>query len=606
MNIPFLNDTKRKTFPSMNNNLNKGLLIISAFILCMLFLTPAAFSADPAPMSKQLHIGQLTYYSTVWSNDAWRDWFAERYSWTMFDLNFFDSTNFRNDLATMKSINPSFLAYVYGFHYMYANKYNEGCAPRYWDTTDVRAWATANNVNFDSLFVRTGSGSGDSVTCQLSTSIPSITTKPNAIVTVNWGTERACWDFRNPMVGAALAAKFISRTSVFNADGVMMDEGFTVGYTGNWDWYVVPQAPFRAENYWSFPATNPFQNWQHPWDAGMSIYDIRDSLKELRSGWMQVLHDSLAAHGLSYAPNWSEVGGPHATSASGTPQPNWDNEVREATVNYTKEILMGEFCGFYPSRYQYRTHNCERSIDALIEACRGVRDSSVVLHIWPISIGPVDSAAVPNDSMTWARSRMNALGLMINCLFPGNSTYKFGPHCWPDGGAGSGNMFMANHYIGGVTVDDTTVDWSHAWGKYYGRPTTIRDSSATGYDGAGQSYTIRRLAMLYPDTDDTLTFAIGRYARGNNMKPRTTAVSANLPAGTWYELFEDGSWQLHSYDTVYVSNANWRIFSSNVNLSENGPDASGDTIPPADVIDIGRIPFMEQTGKVTFAVINKE
>ena len=534
-------------------------LYIIIFILSINhFASSFAYANNPSQYSKQLHIGALAYCSSViWSNDNLRDWFAERYDWCVGAC---DSL----DIVAMKAINPNMKVIRYDIFIRMAE-----------DTVNVKNWADSVGVDFESLIIRANTGPGDSLRCRASYYGAGgfntwRTTQPGGIMLYSGFTDaqtRFAWDFRNPMVGAYLAYAFRKFANDVGCDGIMMDEEGVVGATGNnTSGLITLQPPFKDINssYWT--AGGPY-SWQNPWSSSLSITQIRDSLKVLRGGWMKTLGDSMAAHGMLVIPNWASSGGPYNSMT------NWNNEARHCHVAYTRGALMGEYCYYCPS-----ANGQEQWCNNAASACSSVADSSVELWIWPIRAGQFDTSAT--DSFTIARARMNALGFMLDCLYPG-STYRFAVH------PAIKVNFLLGRWLNGIQLDDTTTNWDYAWGKYFGLPTYERDETTNGVDGVGQSYTIHKIVLKDPrDTTKIQTFVVGRYCRGNNRRKGATSITVDL-GGTYYELLSGGYYSGPVTSTT-VANAEWRIFVADTTFANNGP--AEDVVPPSDIDDVSAVP----------------
>lgn len=531
--------------------------------LILIFLLISTASAnDPSPESKQLHIGALTYLSgcddEIWNNDVMRNWFANHYSWTAYQVGGMDLDAAVADIDAMHAINPNLKALYYDLYLRFAS-----------DTSDVQTWKTAQGIT-DSIYIRADNGAGDSLTCRISEFDSWTTTDPGEILlhSAFGETKRFAFDFRHSTVGAYLYYKYAPIMSTYHADGIFIDEFANTICTGNPSWVVVNAAPFNdtSSTYWA--AGGPY-DWVDPWGISLTSCDIRDSLAVLNAeGWGKVLGDSLAANGKIAVMNWASWGGPYAYT------PGWDAEYRHMIAASGLGGILGEYCNYKPSLDGWED-NCNN----IAYACSTVADSSAEIWVWPIYVGQGDSSAA--DEFTIARSRMNALGLMLDCLFPGTTTYRFGPHPLFGGGVCGGNAFIGERTLNGITLSDTTTDWDAAWGKYFGEPTFVRDESLTGVDGSGQSYTIHEIKLDKP-TGGVLTLAVGRYCRGPNRLISNTQVNYNLPPGTWFELNSGGTWQ-QAGSSVGIANAHWRFFSSDTTLSNNGP---GDT--PADSLIPGK------------------
>jgi hypothetical protein len=573
--------------------LTTGNRTILCIALVIIYAT-GVYAAQPAPKAKQLNIGQLTYWSDIFNNTTARNWFANHNSWMVFDYGYANHVNIANTIAAMKTINPSFKAIKYSNFIVPCNKGGADYLP---DTTDLKIHADSLGVNYDSLFLWTGPNVDDSVGLRYNANLGWGTTiPPNHKIVYNFANVmRVGLDFRNPNVGKVLGHYWRMIAAAYNSDGVMPDEECPMGYTGvmvsgdGTPWYTPGTLPFFSPK-----ITGTYDNWryndatnglQKPFSSSLTKAQIDDSIRRARDGWQKAAGDTLRAHNMEYAPNWSANGSPTGVSSGA-----WDYEVRHATVNNTGGAVLGEFCDYTPSvNPGPQGLNSETGLNRLVKACQDVKDSAVTLYIWPLRVGICDSVAYGSQAyMTRARSRLNGLGVMLECLRPGNSTYKFG--AGPGNAAIVDNQFLLSHSICGTTVNDTIECWSEAWGKYFGYPaaSTRRDTSTRGTDGAGQGYTIHKIALASQSSaSDTLTMVIGRYARGANIGP-TSAVNVTLPAGSWSVLNDNGTWTAAS-SPVSIRNAEWKVYSKNTALSDNGPGASSDQTPPSQIQDLSQI-----------------
>jgi hypothetical protein len=388
-------------------------------------------------------------------------------------------------------------------------------------------------------------------------------------------------------------SQFKAEMDVWQSDGCMPDNECPIGGTGGLNWWRPPFFPLASASYWSptFDASYFTNDW-----GGMSFSEIRDSARSLRinpGGWYSVLGDSAVANGKIIAPNWASWGGPYAGNNVG-----WDTEVGRATARLHGALLGELECYFAPGGYSSAGYSAanERTVNYVVADCKAVADSAVDMFIWPIIAGHIDSANGDGagGGFTFARSRMNALGMMLDCLFPtkplnGKSTiYRFGPHPRANGG-GPDNQTLFDRSLSGIVASDTRVHWDDAFGKYFGVPLLTRDTSFKGTDGVGQTYTVHRVRFLNPNTNDTTFVAVGRYCRGTNRSLTATRVSVPaLPSAGWYELIPGGTWRPHSGDTVYVANANWRFFARDTVLANTGVPGTQeqDTIPPSKTYDL--------------------
>ena len=522
--------------------------------LLILFIATSAFGADPSPRSKQMHIAPLTYCSSfIWENQtsgysdydtAYMDWFANRFS---MGVGACDS----GSIAYMRTINPDLKFIRY-------DVYNIPIE----ESTLVQTWCTAQSVDFDSMVIRADTDAGDSLVAKASSWGDGFddwrTTLPGEIMRVSaYTTDESviCWDFRNPNVGAYLAYRYKLACDEVGADGIMMDEEFIIGATGtSIAGLMVFQAPFKAltSSFWDYGS--PY-SWQRPWigpeDDTLTITEIRDSLALARlNGWYPVMAESMAVNGLKAYPNFSGSGGPYNTMA------NWNVEAMPAQA-VLGGAIVGEYCFYFPSTDGQMAF-CNRAS----EACSTVADSAMDMIIGSIRV-TYDSSA--SDSVTMARLRMNSLGFMFDCLYPGNTTYRF----WPS----RGNFTLSLHEaieINGITINDTVAVWDEAWGKYFGVPLMTRDETDTGTDGDGQGYTIHKIELRNPtDTSIIQTYAVGRYAQGSNLLQNETEVEIDL-GDDYYELLSGGTYSAETADSTFLANAHWRVFVKDTLLANAG------------------------------------
>lgn len=546
---------------------------------------------NPSPMLKQLRIGCYTYSSSsIWTDDNFRNWYANRYSHAV-------GTGNSGDILAMKSINPQMINLVYDVFVLDAS-----------DTSDVKQWAQLVGVDFNSLVIRTGPSVGDSVRLRVNDDPAGngfarwVTTPGGGRIVLQPGYTNAqtrfVWDFRNPLVGAYLAYRWRNLAQSISCDGVMVDEETISGYTnlapaGNYPIHF----PFReiSSNLWAAgsPYTSLNRNWGNSFDIPPSrggdadnvhsyVPDVRDSLNLLRNGWMKVAGDSMAAYGLLYSPNFA------ANPTSLGTYLNFENEGRHAAV-LARSYQMGEYSYFYPGG-----SGSESNCMAAIKACHSVKDSSLDFFVDWVRMGQFDSSS----GIGFSRSRMSGLGLWLECLFPGTTRFYFSP-CVQNGQVDYGGP----RTLGGITAMDSLTMWDNAWTKYFGEPLTTRDStSSKGTDPAGQSYSVHKTQLMNPQNpSQVLTWVFQRYARGSNFGSGS-AVGITLPSGTWYELLPDASTNRNSSNTARwgspqsggtsftLRNSECRIFSSDTLLSNNGPSGGTDVTAPAKVNDLGAVP----------------
>lgn len=528
-------------------------------------------SANPAPRARQLKIGAATYSSSVlWSNSALRRWFADRYY-----LAAGSGGNPVQHITEMKGYNPSLKALAYNLYVLPAQ-----------DTLQVKAWCATKGYNFNDLVLRVKNTSpADSVRCRAADIGSSgfarwVTTRPGGVLLGPGFTDaqtRFCWDFRNPKVGEYLGEMWRDEALAMNYDGVIVDEESIIGYTHNAPQGIYPpMAPFRdvTGSFWSAgsPYTSLTKNWTSAFDledggSTHSYVDVRDSLRRARKGWMSAARAKLnQAGGLWYAPNFA------ATPVSSLA--NWNSEAM-MVASLAGSFIMGEYSYFSPS-----AGSSEANCNTAVQACYSVKDSTVNLIVGWIRMGQYEF----ENGISYDRSKMNGLGMFLDCLFPGNASYIFFPS------VKNGQVdYVMNRLVGSTVADDTTTMWANAWGKYFGIPQTTRDTTIKGTDPAGQGYTLHKVTLKHPTNSSQIqTIAVGRYARGANNDLSQSAVSVNL-GGLFYELRANGTYAARVSSTT-ISNAQWRIFVADTTLANNGvTTGTADITPPGTIVNLSAL-----------------
>ncbi len=494
---------------------------------------------QPSPRSLQLHVGAISYNgSDIWNDDQIRNWAAERYSAII-------GANNRSDIVAMKAINPDMKVLVYDIYCRFAS-----------DTVRAKQWAAANGVDFETMILRVKpTASPVTVRVNPNSGAPFSwwrTTQPGGILIHSGFTSsqtRFAWDYRSPAVGRYLADVYTELAQSLAADGIMMDEEGIVGVTGNFSNGLYPlQAPFREGSSLYWQSGSIYSSFIRPWSSSLSHDQVRDSLRTLRSGWMGLLGATLNQRNLLLVPNWASSGGPYTHTS------NWDNEARKTVTDYARGYLLGEYCFINPSG-----SGQEDFVTRAVYACSTVANRNVEMWVWPIRVGQFDSSAT--DQFTIARSKMNALGFMLDALFPG-STYRFLPH--PQINV----LFQKTRTLNGMTLSDTLTNWDNSWGKYFGEPRMTRDRW-NGTDPSGQSYRMNRVELYDPDNPSEIqTLAIGRYARGDNRRKSQTSVPVSL-GGAYHELLPGGGYSAPVIQTT-IANAEWRIFVKDTSLANTG------------------------------------
>lgn len=545
---------------------------MSRTILLVLFLlTGSVVAQQPAPLSKQLRLGCLARASL---DTTLQNWIADHFVW----VDGFGAS----EGARIRGRNPN-------FEFNHYNLFMRTVS----DTGNIRAWAVANSINYDSLFMRTGPTAADSVVMRFA-SFPSafgasFRTTPGGGYPIQfngYGTDtRVWWDYRNPNVGKYLGralCEFMRSEAPYN-DNLFLDEWSLTGFTGLniAGLYILPYPAYdTTSGCWS----TPWRNVVNPWPTSMNEVSIRDSLRVLllaENQWADIMCDSLINAGFKVVYNPSSSYGPYNSMT------NWDNEGLSFTVNQAKSIFMGEICYYTPAHnpgadaspnesYLYCTNASE--------GCRDLANTGSSVYIWPIMGGFSDSSAT--DTFTIAQGNQAALGFMLDCLSPGSEyNFAFRGLIKVDWGYMSelaaastrdGNPYPTSPYL--PELHDSVLTWNNSFGKYFGVPNTTRTTSS-GTDAAGQSYTLRRWSLDKPN-GDTLTLVVGRYARGANRKPWGSRVSYTLPSWSssggdqWFELQANGTYLTTKVegDTVSIRNGGFRFFTTDTTMMNNGPD----------------------------------
>lgn len=528
------------------------------FVLAAILAVPergAGQSLPPSPMAKQLKIGCYTYGgSDIWTNSTIRDWYARRYNFLIGS-----GTNAKSLVQGMRTVNPALEALIYDLYVLQAV-----------DTVVVKQWALSKGYDFESMILRVKNNSpADSVRVRVNDISSTgfgrfVTTRPGGILLSSGYTDaqtRFCWDFRNPKVGEYLGERWRALAQSYGYDGVFVDEESIIGHSYNNPAGIYPPVfPFidLDLSIWAYgsPYSSLVKSWGSSFDIPQtrlgdantthSYVDIRDSLRLARSGWMKTAGDIMKNAGLYYAPNFAAV----PVNALN----NWLNE-GVAAAAYAGSYVMGEYSYISPS-----AAGQEDECLTAMSACSSIRDSAVNIYLGWVRMGQFEQAA----GVSYDRSKMNALGYWLACLFPGRANYFFSPS------VKNGQVdFLMRRDINGIIADDTTTMWANAWGKYFGVPTITRDSSTRGTDPAGQSYTIHKVSLMHPTSPATVqTQAIGRFARGTNLSTSTTAVNVSL-GGAYFELLANGKYGPPTTSTS-IANAQWRIYVADTTLANTG------------------------------------
>lgn len=523
----------------------------------------AAEAQPPAPKSLQLNIGCYVYEgSVIWQNPRMRDWYARRYSFLVGS-----GDNARSAVAQMRRVNPRLKALVYELFVYPAS-----------DTTKLKRWAARKGYDFESLILRVRNRSrSDSVTVRVSDISNSgfgryVTTRPGGILLMPGYTDaqtRFCFDFRNPLVGEYLAETWKSTIEEVNYDGVLVDEEAIIGSSRNAPQGIYPLiAPFRdvTTGHWAYgsPYSSLTRSWGQNFDLEdannyFDYTDVRDSLRRARRGWMRTAGRLMKGWGYICAPNLAAVPTNHLS--------NWYGEGIMMT-SLAGSIILGEYSYFSPS-----ANGQEDNCNMAVKACHSVRDSAVNVFLGWIRTGQFEK----NAGISYERSKMTALGMFLDCYFPGKAKYHFSPS------VKNGQVdFLMDRELDGQTADDTTTMWADAWGKYFGIPRATRDTSERGSDPSGQRYTLHRIKLGNPRNPSTVqTVVVGRYARGPNFSTSRTSIRTSL-GGTFYQLQPSGRYT-GPVTSASVANAEWHVFVMDTVLANRGSgEAAASTAEPEE------------------------
>jgi hypothetical protein len=530
--------------------------IVKRFLLILMLLCPLSGVFQAAgwatvPMSQRLPIGKISYFAAWLHNQTYQQWVANHYQWIVCDESMGDTTTLKNAITYMKGLNPYLKAYRYSIHVPVAS-INQGAAcggngpaSSFPDSVSVRRACVALGINQDSVYLWTNDST---VTIAAQGAYP-VTTGPNSkIVVCAKGHYRVALDYRYAGTGTVLGWIWHELATAFGCtDGVMVDEESPSCGTGEscWDWSML--GPWEISGQTTWTRGDPRYSLKRNWPVSYTTTrQYGDSLIKARAGWMVAAQQYLAGYNMEYIPNTD------GALSSTTPIPDWPLEGKKI-LSYAKGILIGESDSWIQT--PSRSGNGETACNNAVKGAYDFKDSVGIQYFWPIVV----RRDLTTD-MTEARTRMNALGHILNLYFPGVGKQKFGP---------DNSNYMPSGDPDNMWYVDDENNWCDAMAKYFGYPRSTRDTATTGTDGASQTYTIHKITLASANgVSDTLTLAIGRYMPGTNVGA-ASAVSVTLPAGTWYQLNDDGTWS-GAGPSVTIRNGEWKIFSSNTSLSDNG------------------------------------
>ena len=531
-------------------------------ILILMLLSAAGWAT--VPMSQRLPIGKISYFAAWLHNQTYQQWVANHYQWIVCDESMGDTTTLKNDIIYMKGLNPYLKAYRYSIHVPVAS-INQGAAcggngpaSSFPDSISVRRACVALGINQDSVYLWTNDST---VTIAAQGAYP-VTTGPNSkIVVCAKGHYRVALDYRYAGTGTVLGWIWHELATAFGCtDGVMVDEESPSCGTGEscWDWSMLGPWEISGQTTWTRgdPRYSLKRNWP---ESYTSTRQYGDSLIKARAGWMAAAQQYLATYNMEYIPNTD------GALSSTTPIPDWPLEGKKI-LSYAKGILIGESDSWIQT--PSRSGNGETACNSAVKGAYDFKDSVGTQYFWPIVV----RRDLTTD-MTEARTRMNALGHILNLYFPGVGKQKFGP---------DNSNYMPSGDPDNMWYVDDENNWCDAMAKYFGHPRSTRDTATTGTDGAGQTYTLHKITLASANgVSDTLTLAIGRYTRGTGVAA-SSGVAFTLPAhGDWYRLSDDGLWTHKGAGaTDTVRNGEWKTYSSDTTLSNTGVAEEPDTDDP--------------------------
>lgn len=571
-------------------------------LLLTLISVPLISQAQsPAPKSKQLRIGiigsgdnNIDAPAQGLSTGAWK-WVAERYGYytsAQFPngSNWFGNGLNRQEADSMKKWNPNMKITKYDLHARQAFDI-ANYVPS--DSMNIIRYAQATGVPLESLLiVANGQVVINNRACPGYTYCGNATTNAGGILKfINYASnqQRMMFDPRSKRYGYYLAHVYDSICTALNIDGIFGDEYGVVGYSGipNCDECTMSTMwPLRESNYW----VSGWDNFKKPFGVSQAnFYNGRDSLRKWDTlNWFKAMTDSLVnVRGRIYFMN---------TSANGGSIPGywnqWTTEIAPM-VRLAKATAQGEYTYQYPGDGNYYS-NCRVFMQQMV----ATRDFARQMGYMWIRVGQYDQT---QQGHSLDRSQMTALGFMLDISVLNKSTINpygrtdlFFLPCLKNGQTD----FYWNYArdISGVVLQDTTALWSYAWGKYFGDPSGVIDTSQTGTDGSSQAYRIDKAIFLKPGTTDTLTLSIGRIGRGTSSYDTSgTGVNVTLPGSAsvnWYPLRSRShavKWDapLPGGTVIKIGNAHFQIFSRDTVLANNGPADTTISIGDASVTEGG-------------------
>jgi hypothetical protein len=605
--------------------LSRPITFLSLFLLAVILWSATPVSAqNPAPKSKQLRWGYHhyggggMYYNETRSSNL-RKWAAARFNFSIG----YSQAGGPQMADSMHALNTQFKILDYMIYGRYGVTYPP-VAGVVEETTKVMSWAISKGYQTaadfanhrDSIFIRAGANGAIIRTAPSKDQgkIAADTMQPYAIMlhpNYQWFQARFMINPKNKLYGYYMWDTEKQVLASRHLDGVMFDENGTFSHTGVWrnanDPYrgggdtmvypmLVPEFPLTNGG----AAPNDSLMWVKGWGQVMSggqlLFptltkqgQLRDTAAKLHENWHFLFADSLVSH-RNQVNSDRMMMWPNPSASSGSEggfNSQWDWEYRHAMVRYHGSML-GEQC-YFGAGIPGGGYTANREI--MREAYQ-LRDSAVDFCIAWVRVGQYDE----DQGKSFDRSKMNALGLHLECLFPSASnppTQYYMSLCQQSGQT----SFMAYSWGDPILNRDSAAFWSDAMGKYFGVPVVTRDTSQTGVDPVGQPYKVDKLFLYRPDNPSVpltyicgrLGFGADRWASSANFDSTGTRINTTLPSGTWYELKSTNS--LASWSTPFsggssitLCNAQFRIFSSDTTLANTG--LTGDTTPPSPVNDL--------------------
>lgn len=526
-------------------------------ILILLCCASGAWGANPAPLSKQLRWGVFSYGSSrLWDNtlagSQFRNWTADRYHYT------FGNNDVAAQVDSVQARNPEHINARYVLHLRQIG-----------DTQAIRQWCdTTPGCVFSSLLYHTGPSAGDSISIQVNATgsgfgsfFQKTAGGSKPVVMPGFASQlRVLWNERQwQYMGAWLGHKLSQECIETGSNAAFMDEFSHIRRTGaNESGLWVNAFPFRdsTTSYWAY---SNMRSVTPTWSGSLNHTQIRDSVAKLFIKVMEIVGDSMAANGIIGFPNGASDFGPYTSTS------NWYGE-GDTISQVLGGANPGEFCFYYPGTGD-EGQWCRKAVTAAFN-WRNRGAHFVIMQ----ALVARDSSNSPGFSI--GRSQMLNLGFHLEILFSGTSTYGYSLHNNP-----YNNLYFDYDDRDGTfnpgQIEDSTTNWCNAFGKYFGVPDDVLDTTNSITDIAGNSTRLRINVLRSPTVaTDTQTFAIMRYAEGNwSRDSAATRYVYTLPgSGARYELRSNGTYITgkNGGDTIHIGNGQARFFVYDTILANAG------------------------------------